>query len=219
MVIAEVERTAYKARRLLCRCDCGVERVVLFCHLRAGKSVSCGCYRPEVSYVKALRHGGCGTPLYGTWRNMINRCCQSRRDDFHVYAGRGISVCPEWRSNFSTFHDWAHANGYRPGLSIDRINNDSNYEPDNCRWATPSEQSRNQRRNHLVTAFGETKCLVDWTRDVRCTVQRQALRRRLQSGMLSEQAITLPAQAKWPVTTLRSLDEAVAFVNGLAEAP
>jgi hypothetical protein len=103
---------------------------------------------------------GRGSPdrrLYKVWMGMRWRC-RCHPD----YAGRGIEVCRRWEADFTAFKRWSLAHGYRPGLSIDRRNNDGNYTPRNCRWATQKEQTRNTRRNLWVTAFGETRCVTDW---------------------------------------------------------
>ncbi len=109
------------------------------------------------------------------------------------YGGRGIEVCAGWRDSYADFRDWALAHGYRNGLTIDRIRNDGNYDPLNCRWVTQREQTRNMRSNRVVSAFGETKTLADWTDDPRCVVGYKTLHSRIaRDGWSLERAMTKP---------------------------
>lgn len=142
----------------LCRCDCGGEKMVRGSHLKDGHVTSCGCKPRHVT------HGGSGTRLYITWRNMISRCTNPKDPQFFRYGSRGIAVCDAWRDSFQAFHDLAMANGYREDLTIDRINNDGNYCPDNCRWATRLEQAQNTRKTRLITYNGETHSVCEWAR-------------------------------------------------------
>lgn len=107
-------------------------------------------------------HGGKHTRLYNTWCSMRERCKNPHHSDYSRYGGRGIRVCEEWDKDYSIFRDWAMQNGYTDNLTIDRIDNNGNYEPCNCRWVTRREQNRNYSRNHFITYNGETKCLSDW---------------------------------------------------------
>lgn len=133
----------------LCECDCGTEKVVRIDHLRSGKSKSCGCIKNE--QIKALRstHNLSGTRIYNIWRNMVRRCNDNSAISFKYYGARGISVCEEWLLDVKTFYDWAINNGYQENLTIERVNNDGNYEPSNCKWITHVEQQLN-KRNVLV---------------------------------------------------------------------
>ena len=106
-------------------------------------------------------HGMTDTKIYGCWCSMKERCGNPNNKSYKRYGARGIRVCEEWM-DFKSFYDWARNNGYKEGLTIDRINNNGNYEPSNCRWTTTKEQNRNYSRNHMITYKGETKCLADW---------------------------------------------------------
>lgn len=100
--------------------------------------------------------------LYNIWRNMKQRCYNKNHAKYKNYGGRGIQVCDEWRTDFMLFYNWAINNGYKDNLTIDRIDVNGNYEPDNCRWATPKQQSRNTTKNRYYTINNETHCLSEW---------------------------------------------------------
>lgn len=102
--------------------------------------------------------------LYSIWKGIKSRCGNPSRKSYNDYGGRGITVCDEWRNSFKTFREWSLANGYSDDLTIDRIDNDGNYGPENCRWTTRTEQCNNTRRNHIVEAFGESHTLAEWSR-------------------------------------------------------
>jgi len=129
--------------------------------------------------------------LYPTYNNMIQRCYNQERPDFHNYGGRGISVCESWKSNFWEF---VKDMGERPeGMTLDRTNNDGPYSPENCVWSTRKTQGRNQRTNNLIEAFGETKTRADWSEDPRCSVDYFTIRYRIDAGWDPEDAITTPS--------------------------
>lgn len=178
-------------RQYLCRCSCGNEVVVTQFCLRAGKTRSCGCIRRENP--NALKHGYKGTPEYIAWKNMRARCNNPNRPQAEDYGGRGITYAPEW-DDFEVF--LAHV-GPRPSSkhSIDRIDNNGNYEPGNVRWATSKEQNQNRRDNHYLTHNDETLVVSEWSR--RTGIDHRRITRRItQLGWSVEKALTTPVRQR-----------------------
>lgn len=172
----------------LCRCDCGTAKVVYGAELARGRSTSCGCFRAELLSKQARTHGLSKSPEYRIWRGMIDRCENHKHIDYHLYGGRGISVCRKWRDSFVSF---LNSVGKRPsGKSLDRKDNSGNYTPDNCRWATCKEQGRNTRVTVFLVAFGERKALRDWADDPRCKCVVSTLYQRVRElGWDGERAV------------------------------
>lgn len=122
----------------------------------------CECDHCGNGRKKRNANGHYGTPLYYKYMQMLKRTENVKHDNYQYYGGRGIQVCDEWRNDFQAFYEWAMANGYRDGLTIDRIDVDGDYAPDNCRWATAKEQANNRRSNVLKTFNGKTQTLAQW---------------------------------------------------------
>jgi hypothetical protein len=173
-------------RRFRVRCDCGTEAERYFMTLRLKTSNSCGCLRQEVTARRNYRHGLADTPEYLAWQNMWKRCTGQRREDYRLYGGRGITVCPEWKS-FETFYaDMGPKPS--PRHSLDRLNNDGPYSRENCAWRTLKEQGRNKRSNRLLTLDGETRPLVAWAELL--GIDQSTLWTRLDDGWSVERALT-----------------------------
>lgn len=145
----------------LCKCSCGNIKTVSGRHLRMNEVQSCGCLNEEVKF----KHGQSHTKLHNIWLNIKARCTNERNKNYNNYGGRGIKVCDEWigKNGFINFYNWSYENGYKEGLSIDRINNDGNYCPENCRWVTMKVQANNTRKNRYITYNGERRTLSEWS--------------------------------------------------------
>ena len=186
LVVVSLNGTANGKRRWNCLCDCGNTAVVRQDQLIGSKTRSCGCLSAEARRIHMqginaarppkkpkrdhdLRHDRYNPVkheyprLYSIWRSMKSRCYYEKHKNFHCYGGRGITVCDEWRK-YEAFSAWAKANGYRDDLTIDRIDASKGYSPDNCRWATYTEQNNHLSRNRYITIDGETKTLAEWAR-------------------------------------------------------
>ena len=170
------------------RCICGNEEIVKGTDLHTG--VKKHCMYCGIKNGKNYKHGMCKTRLYVTWRNMINRCHNQNDTQFDLYGKREIQVCNEWKQDFKIFYNWAINNGYKENLTIDRINNNGNYEPSNCRWANDKEQANNRRTNHNVEIKGEVRNVSEWCELFNINVS--TVRDRMRRGWNEAEAITTP---------------------------
>jgi len=135
-----------KSRKALWKCFCGNEFESLIDNVKSGHTQSCGCYNKQ----RITKHGLYKHPLYKVWGGIIQRCYNPKHNKYKNYGGRGIKVCDEWKEDFKAFYDFAMAHGWKKGLEIDRINNDGDYEPNNCRFVSHAENNRNRRNNKLT---------------------------------------------------------------------
>ena len=145
----------------LCRCSCGTELLVAGVSLTSGNTRSCGCLHREGLVARNTRHGCHNHKLYGVWLNMKQRC-RSNKPRYKAWHGRGIKVCTLWASDFTAFEKWALLNGYEEHLTIDRIDVNGDYCPENCRWISKQEQAYNKTNTRYLTYKGETKCVAEW---------------------------------------------------------
>lgn len=159
-----------------CVCDCGKTCQIRGSSLIEGDTKSCGCYRAIKSREIHVTHGDCGklsqyNHLYLIWKHMLNRCYSPDGDGYNLYGGRGVTVCDEWH-DWGHFKEWAIRSGWKEGLSIDRIDVNGNYFPDNCRWTDMRGQSNNKRNNLLLSYMGATKTVAEWSRVTGIPYQR-----------------------------------------------
>ena len=154
-----------KARETwICKCDCGVIKSIRGDSLESGNTRSCGCLKKEQDSKNLTTHYShmlSGSRLFNIWLNMKQRCENPKNKAYDRYGGRGIRVCEEWYNNSNAFFEWAHANGYSDNLTIDRIENDGNYEPSNCRWVANKAQCRNRRSNINVEHNDKKVTLIE----------------------------------------------------------
>jgi hypothetical protein len=185
-VINEAGKAKDGRIRWQCLCDCGqITETPSTKTLRNGTCKSCGCIQKENPPAKT--HGQSGTNLFHVWNGIKQRCLNPRSQAFNNYGGRGIKVCDEWREDFQAFHDWAIKNGYRLGREIDRIDNDGDYEPGNCRWVTSQTNNNNRRSNTLVEIGGKTHTISEWSRIT--GIPRSTLQKRISSGKTPDEIL------------------------------
>lgn len=195
VVIKHYDNNRKNGVKWLCMCNCGQEVIVLGSSLRKGNTKSCGCLQREIAAIlckKRTSHGqarrGKTTLLYWVHQGMIRRCYNSKHKSWSEYGGRGIKVCKRWLK-FENF-DKDMGEGWKPGLQIDRKNNDEEYSPENCYWATSEQQARNKRNNHLITFNGKTQCMTAWSEEIKISVQ--TLSSRFRYGWSVERTLTEP---------------------------
>ena len=169
----------------LCRCDCGKARVVWGSNLVSGSSKSCLDCRPK--RCDGDSKGGQFKRLYNIWHNIIERCRNPHIPDYKDYGGRGITLCKEWKESYLAFKTWSLENGYRDDLQIDRINNDGNYCPENCRWVDNKTNVRNRNCTVKVTINGETKPLVEFAE--MAGINKRTVSQRYRSGIRGEELL------------------------------
>lgn len=149
-------------QKWLCECECGNKIIAYGSQIKSGHTQSCGCLQKERTSNANTKHHYCKTPIYTVWQNMRERCNRKTNKEYHNYGGRGIKVCDEWNANFENFKDWAFNNGYEKGLTIDRIDVNKDYEPNNCRFVNWKEQANNTRRTNKIEFCGIIKSRKQW---------------------------------------------------------
>lgn len=170
-----------------CLCDCGNEKTIRAPHLLSGHTTSCGCWQIE----NRVKHGHTNTPEFLSWKSMVSRCTCQASISWPNYGGRGIKICDRWMD----FENFLADMGNRPaGSSIDRIDNDGNYEPENCRWATRIEQGINRRTNTLIELNGVSKSLSEWERET--GILSETIKQRICLGWSAKDALTRPVRTQ-----------------------
>lgn len=159
-----------------CVCDCGNRVIVRGTDLKSGHTKSCGCLRKEKTSRLHSTHKLTNTRLYRIWIGIKNRCLNEKQPSYEYYGKRGISICDEWKESFESFNDWANKTGYSNKLTIERIDVNGDYCPENCKWILPSEQYSNRTDSRNITYNGETKTLAEWAKiyglDYNCLLWR-----------------------------------------------
>lgn len=194
LTVIERTESSNKNIKWLCECECGGIVSVFGTDLKSGKTQSCGCIASEILSERNFKHGLSQTRLCRIWRHMKERCFNPKCPAYHNYGGRGIAMSDEWVKSFQAFYDWAMENGYEENLTIDRIDNNGNYEPSNCRWVTRKVQANNMRVNHRLTYNGEDKTIAEWS-DV-TGIKQHTIIRRLGLGWSVEKALTVLPKEK-----------------------
>lgn len=175
----------------VCQCDCGAIRKVFAYGLKSGNTQSCGCKSLENRIKARTTHHKTGTRIYRIWRGMKTRCENPNDYHYEFYGGRGIKVCAEWEK-FELFYDWALANGYTESLTLERIDNNGNYEPSNCRWATVKEQCNNRRTSRIITHNNISHTLSEWAEIA--DMQPTTLAYRINNGWSMDKALKTPVR-------------------------
>lgn len=183
-MLTVIERVGKKWK---CECDCGNITYVSGGNLKYGGVKSCGCLLHKPRY----KHNQSHTKLYHIWSGIKNRCTNPNFKGYKYYGAKGISVCEEWMNSFESFRDWALDNGYEENLTIERLDNNLDYCPSNCKWATRKEQSRNRSSNIKITYNGETKILTEWCEELGLEYKRTH-NRIYKLGWTYEKAFTTP---------------------------
>lgn len=186
-VIERVENIG-KCTMWKCKCECGKEVVIRQPDLRSGRTQSCGCLHSEQLSLRNTTHNLSKTKLCSIWRSMKGRCLNPKDQAYKNYGGRGVTICEEWSNNFVAFYNWAINNGYSEELSIDRIDNNGNYEPSNCRWATRKVQANNKRDNHYLIYNGKSQTISQWANEL--NIKPHTILRRLNLGWSVERALS-----------------------------
>ena len=198
--LVAIERVNQKGERpkWLCKCDCGNEKVVSSCGLLNGRTKSCGCLTSEKNIERSTTHGCTKSRLYRVWIGMKSRCENDKRECYKNYGGRGISVCEGWK-DFSVFREWALSTGYDETAAhgvctLDRIDVNGDYCPENCRWVTMKTQCRNKRGNRFIEFNGDRKTVAEWSEIT--GMEYNTLLRRINAGWDAERALTTPPQCE-----------------------
>lgn len=180
-----------------CKCDCGNTKITDTKSLRSGHCKSCGCIPSKPRFPK-YKHNMTDSRLYNVWKSMKGRCYTKSCSAYKLYGGRGITVCDEWKNDFETFYYWAMQNGYKPGLTIDRIDVNGNYTPDNCRWADYYTQANNKTDTKYYEIDGKTLTLREASEVY--NIPYKTLKGRIDSGHTITEAVYEVSNHKYDIT-------------------
>lgn len=197
LVIDRAENSKNGKTRWICKCDCGNQTIVYRDNLVRGKTKSCGCARYESHNQK---HGFTKTDIHNKWLSMRQRCNDKNHKSYLTYGAKGITVCDEWNKSFESFANWSFNNGYKEGLSLDRIDNSKGYCPSNCRWIDWKKQCNNRKSNIVIDYKGESKTLKQWQEELGFDY-RFVNQRIYKYGYSFEDAISIPKYAKRKLTS------------------
>jgi hypothetical protein len=187
LLVVEFIGIVKKHSRYKCLCDCGNYKETTLNALRSGKIKSCGCLNYELISNRNKTHGLSKHPLFTSWIGMRNRCLNIKHNRAKNYIGKGVSICNEWANDFMSFYNWSIKNGWEKGLSIDRINNNGNYEPSNCKFSNNKQQSRNRSSNVIIEIDGLSKTAIEWAESEEINVE--SIYRRIKKGYIGKTAI------------------------------
>ena len=192
----QLETDSHGERKWLCICDCGNKHEVTSYNLVHEKTTRCAICSNKAVAEKQFVHGRKPTHLFNCFANMNTRCYNPNYYLFQHYGGKGIKVCDEWRGKygFINFRKWAFENGYKEGLSIDRIDNSKSYCPENCRWVTMTVQQNNRTNNRVLTINGTTDTMANWSK--KSGIPYSTIQQRLKRGWSEQEAISIEVGGK-----------------------
>lgn len=179
VVLYQISGSRKSPSKVICQCDCGNTTMQFKNNVTSGKVKSCSCHKNRLAKENHLKHGMHGTKIYAVWASMIQRCCNPKNKSFHNYGGRSIQVCIAWQSSFEQFYKDV-GNRPTPAHTLDRIDNSSNYEPDNIKWSLVDEQANNKRTNHLIEYNDEKLTMSQAAR--KFNISYSKLKRRIYKG-------------------------------------
>lgn len=200
VIVKTAGKASNRARLVECICDCGNKTICRWDGFQQGKTKSCGCLNREQQRKNGLKtihiaiqskvtHNLTNHPLYNTFKRMKRRCLNPKDKNYASYGGRGIAICKEWLNDVSLFVEWSTKNGWKRGLSIDRIDNDGNYTPENCRWVDQKTQCNNTRRTKFLVFKGRRQSITQWAEEF--NLDPSNVGRRLKNGWTIEEALNL----------------------------
>lgn len=190
LTVIERAENIGRTTRWKCHCECGSDVIVRQPDLKSGRTQSCGCIHSEQLAERNRTHNLSKTRICNIWRGMKDRCYNPNCKAYKNYGERGIKVCDEWIHDLQAFFDWSMNNGYSENLTIDRIDVNGDYSPENCRWVDMTIQANNTRSNHLIACDGKTMTIAEWSRET--GIKQHTIIRRLNLGWDIERALKTP---------------------------